>query len=257
MSISANAVTLSRGEQTIVDNISLDIPSGQVLAIVGPNGAGKSTLLSLLAGDVYPTSGSISYDGVNIDDLDIHKRALTRSVMAQSQIIAFNFSVFEIIHMGWLSDARGYNENRVPRIIEDIARQCEIYDLLNRSYNSLSGGEKQRVHFARALLQLWLPDNINENRYLLLDEPLASLDISHEIKILKAIKHKAESGIGVLVVMHDLNLAAKFSDKIIVLSNGKLIKYGTPKEVFTQALLSEVYSIPIIVNQNPLTITYY
>ena len=257
MSIRASSVTVCRGMKTLIEHISLAIVSGEILAVVGPNGAGKSTLLKALAGDTKPTSGSVYYDDKNINSLDIHQRALTRSVMSQAQVIAFNFSVAEIVQMGWLYGDHNRHTDDFRKITEHIARQCEITHLLNRSYNSLSGGEQKRVHFARALLQLWLPTGVNENRYLLLDEPLANLDISYEIKLLKVIQQKASEGVGVLIVLHDLNLAARFADKIALLSQGKLVSFGPPREVLNKESLSDVYAIPVTVNQTPLTITYY
>ncbi len=257
MSISAQKVTLRRGKKTLIEDISIDIVPGKVLAVIGPNGAGKSTLLSVLAGDNKPTSGYIEYDYKNIDRLDINQRALTRSVMSQAQAIAFNFSVTEIVKMGWLYYNHNRYENDFQKTLDKIAQQCDIVHLLDRTYNTLSGGEQKRVHFARALLQLWLPEGTNQNRYLLLDEPLANLDITHEIRMLQIIRQKAENGIGALMVLHDLNLAARFADNVALLNQGKLIAQGTPKEVLNQASLSDVYGIPITVKHNPLTVTYY
>jgi iron complex transport system ATP-binding protein len=257
MSIRACAVTLQRGNHRLLETISLEILRGEVLAVVGPNGAGKSSLLSVLAGDIKPTDGSIEYDQKNIESIDIQQRALTRSVMSQAQGMAFNFSVLEIVKMGWLQGAHDPRAGDFTEITDNIARQCEIFHLLNRSYNSLSGGEQKRVHFARALIQLWLPEGLDENRYLLLDEPLANLDICHEIKMLEIIKQKANSGVGVLIVLHDLNLAAKFADKVALLKRGKLVDFGPPQKVLNQTSLSDVYSIDVTVNQNPFNITYY
>lgn len=257
MSISAHKVTLRRGKKTLIEDISINIVPGKVLAVVGPNGAGKSTLLSVLAGDNKPTSGYIEYDYKHINRLDINQRALTRSVMSQGQAIAFNFSVTEIVMMGWLYYDHNRYENDFEKTLDKIAQQCDIVHLLDRTYNTLSGGEQKRVHFARALLQLWLPGSTNQNRYLLLDEPLANLDITHEIRMLQITRQKAENGIGVLIVLHDLNLAARFADNVALLNQGKLIAQGTPEEVLNQASLSDVYGIPITVNHNPLTVNYY
>ena len=257
MTIRADLASVEVKGARLLNDISMEVIQGEVLAIVGPNGAGKSTLLSALAGDLELAKGTVFYDKFSVLQLSIRERSLRRSVMSQAQPMVFDFSVEAIVEMGWLyGDHNKYSKDFNSAILHAI-EWSNIDSLIGRRFNTLSGGEQKRVHFARALLQIWRPQGYTEPRYLLLDEPLANLDISHEIRILKVIREAAASGIGVLIIMHDLNLAAKFADRIALLHHGKLVKIGRPKSVFSANTLSAVYDVPISVELNPLTISYY
>ena len=129
--------------------------------------------------------------------------------------------------------------------------------MINRNFNTLSGGEQRRIHFARTLLQLWRPSNSDDPKYLFLDEPTANLDLTYEIKLLNIVKEIAQEGAGVMLVLHDLNLAAKFSDKVAILKSGSIIDIGLPKDVLRSTLLSDIYEIDVEVKDDPLLITYY
>ena len=257
MTIRATSVDVSIGKAQLLTDVSLDVIPGEVLALVGPNGAGKSTFLSALAGDLAPNEGQVFYDQRDISQLSIQERSFYRSVMSQSQPMVFDFSVRDIVEMGWLHRDHSFYNEYFSVAAQQIIEQCSITSLVDRRFNTLSGGEQKRVHFARALLQLWLPQGSNESRYLLLDEPLANLDIAHELNMLNVIKQTAAAGIGVLIVLHDLNLAAKFADKIALFDQGKMISLGTPRQVLTENSLSTVYGVTVAVAQTPLTISYY
>ncbi len=177
--------------------------------------------------------------------------------MSQSQVLVFDFLVKEIIEMGWIDRGISSYAKYFKTAMTDIIRECDIEPLLNQTFNTLSGGEQRRIHFARTLLQLWRPSDSNDPRYLLLDEPTANLDLSYEVKLLNIIKNKAELGYGVLLIIHDINLAAKFSNKIALFHEGSLFAFGAPAEVLTSEILSEVYQIPIDVDNDSLTIKYY
>ena len=139
----------------------------------------------------------------------------------------------------------------------EIVLKCGVENLIHRNFNTLSGGEQRRIHFARTLLQLWRPSDAKDPKYLLLDEPTANLDLTYEVKMLNIIKEVANEGSGIMLVLHDLNLAAKYSDKIVLLSDGKIIEMGSPKDVLKAEILSEIYDIDIKIKENPLFITYY
>ena len=139
----------------------------------------------------------------------------------------------------------------------EIVLKCGVENLIHRNFNTLSGGEQRRIHFARTLLQLWRPSDAKDPKYLLLDEPTANLDLTYEVKMLNIIKEAANEGSGIMLVLHDLNLAAKYSDKIVLLSDGKIIKMGSPKDVLKAEILSEIYNIDIKIKEDPLFITYY
>ena len=257
MSIKSESVSVEINGIDILKNINVEVSQGEILTIVGPNGAGKSTFLNVLSGDIEPSEGLVFYDETLLGNINIEKRSFTRSVMSQSQAMVFDFSVREIIEMGWIDRGiSSYAKNFKNAMIE-VVEECNVGNLLNQTFNTLSGGEQRRVHFARTLLQLWRPSASDDPRYLLLDEPTANLDLSHEVKLLDIIKNKSRDGFGILLVIHDLNLAAKFSDKIALLKNGSLVKMGSPDEVLTSEILTDVYKIPIDVSENPLSVKYY
>ena len=257
MSVRCESIDINLNKREILKNISIEVKENEILSIIGPNGAGKSTLLKSLAGDINPTNGNIFYDGININQIDIQERAFTRSVMSQLQPIAFDFSVKEIVEMGWINRGESEYADQFDDAVKEVILKCGVKDLIDRNFNNLSGGEQRRIHFARTLLQLWRPSNSSDPKYLFLDEPTANLDLTYEIKLLNIVKDVAQEGAGVILVLHDLNLAAKFSDKVAILKGGLLIDIGLPKDILKSTLLSDVYEIKVEVKNNPLLITYY
>ena len=257
MSVRCESIDINLNKREILKNISIEVKEKEILSIIGPNGAGKSTLLKSLAGDINPTNGNIFYDGININQIDIQERAFTRSVMSQLQPIAFDFSVKDIVEMGWIDRGESKYADQFDDAVQEVILKCGVKDLIDRNFNTLSGGEQRRIHFARTLLQLWRPSNSSDPKYLFLDEPTANLDLTYEIKLLNIVKDVAQEGAGVILVLHDLNLAAKFSDKVAILKGGLLIDIGLPKDILKSTLLSDVYEIKVEVKNNPLLITYY
>ncbi len=257
MSIIVNSAFYSVRDFEIVKDISIEIMPGELLTVLGPNGSGKSTLLKLISGDIIPTKGEIFIDSEPLKTISIKRRALKRSVMSQSQQIMYDFSVEDIIKMGWFDDLKNKGKLNFINILEDISSVCEISHLLNRSINNLSGGEQRRVHFARALIQLKNDLNNQDNKYMLLDEPTANLDISYELNLIKTLKKEVLNGIGVFLILHDLNLALNFSDKVALLKKGRLVEFGQPTKVFNDKTLSEIYDTPISVDINSKRVNYY
>ena len=256
MSIKTSSVSYEINNKNILKDISLEVKLGEILCVLGPNGAGKSTLLNLLSGDFKPSSGEIHFDGKNLNDISIQERSFMRSVMAQSQAIVFDFSVKEIIEMGWLDKGLSGYADKFQEALDEIAEEASVKDLLDEKFNVLSGGEQRRVHFARTLLQTWRPSNSSDPIYLLLDEPTANLDILHEKKMMQKIKEKAADGIGVMIILHDINVAAKYSDKVAIFKDGQLKDIGPPSAVFDEEKLSATYGLPMKINENPYRITY-
>ena len=257
MSVRCESIDINLNKREILKNISIEVKEKEILSIIGPNGAGKSTLLKSLAGDINPTNGNIFYDEININQIDIQERAFTRSVMSQLQPIAFDFSVKEIVEMGWINRGESKYADQFDDAVKEVILKCGVKDLIDRNFNNLSGGEQRRIHFARTLLQLWRPSNSSDPKYLFLDEPTANLDLTYEIKLLNIVKDVAQEGAGVILVLHDLNLAAKFSDKVAILKGGLLIDIGLPKDILKSTLLSDIYEIKVEVKNDPLLITYY
>ena len=257
MSIKAKSIFWEVDNKRIIKDISLEISLGEVVSIIGPNGAGKSSFLNVLSGDIKPTSGSVSFDETNLKDISIQERSFMRSVMSQSQQIVYDFSVKEIIEMGWLDRGIASYSGNFKEAVMKVASECSVHDLLEQKFNTLSGGEQRRVHFARTLIQLWRPSNSHDPRYMFLDEPTANLDILHEQNLMKLVRSKAMEGIGILLILHDLNLAAKYSDKLVIFKDGSLIKSGSPQEVLQSKVLTEVYGLDMEVAKDPLRVNYY
>ena len=265
MSLCAENVSLRFGPCPAVAAVSLEVAPGTLTALVGPNGAGKSSLLRILSGEVAPSAGRVTLEGQPLPLFQVHELARLRSVMGQSALIAFDFLVEEVLAMGWLGRAADFRP-----ALGDVAARCGLGQLLGRRFNRLSGGERQRVQFARSLLQIRRhgetprgkhclshclgeqrhPNARQEARYLLLDEPTSNLDLNHELLVLRLVRHVCEDGVGVLVVLHDLNLAARFADRVALLADGALISSGAPEKVFTGEALSRVYGTEVCVERH-------
>lgn len=237
------AVTL--GGDQILDGVDLDVRSGEVLALVGPNGAGKSTLLGVLAGDLRPDCGTVALDGAELASWTHVEAAMRRAVMLQQLTMSFPFTVRQTVEMGrspWVGqDAEDDDERRV----DESMTATDVEHLSERHFTSLSGGERARAAMARVVAQ--------DARVLLLDEPTAALDVRHQEQVLALASSSARSGVGVVVVMHDLGLAAAYADRVVVLAAGTVRAVGSPSEVLTSELLSEVYEHPIDVLSHPVT----
>ena len=257
MSLSLKSVSLKLNNRQILKDVSLEINEGEIVSVIGPNGAGKSTLLNVLTGDISPDSGNTIYDNKQLNKISIQERAFTRSVMSQMQTLVFNFNVKDVIEMGWLQRGNSDFSSNFSMAFEAVTTECNVNNLVHRKFNSLSGGEQRRVHFARTLLQLWRPSQSNDPRYLLLDEPTANLDLSSEMLLMNILKARASSNVGILVILHDLNLASHFADKIAIMKDGEIKAFGKPEEIMTDDFLTSIYEVPIKVKYDPLRIHYY
>jgi len=256
MSLQAREVGLRFGPARVLADVSLEVRPGTVTALAGPNGAGKTSLLRILSGEIEPSDGVVRLNGRRLARFSPAKQARRRSVMVQSAGMVFDFFVEEVLAMGWPQMNGSVPGTAWAEIIGD----CRIGHLIGRKYNSLSGGERQRVQFARALLQVWQPSAVralprprdldSEPRYMLLDEPTASLDLAHELLVLRLARRASENNIGVLLVLHDLNLAARFADRVALLVGGVVVADGPPTDVFTDGTLSHVYRTSIQVERH-------
>lgn len=242
---SAVGVSYTVGSTHILRDVSLDIPYGRVLALVGPNGAGKSTLLGALTGDVTPTAGQVLLDGQPLSHWQPRDLARTRAVLLQANAVAFSFTARQVIEMGrapWISTPQS---DRDEEVIAAAITRTDVAHLQERSYPTMSGGERARVSLARVLAQ--------ETRIVLLDEPTAALDLRHQEDVLTIARELAREGRAVVVVLHDLSLAAAYSDDIAVMHGGKIVAHGTPHEVLTEELVERVYDTPVRVMTDPDT----
>ena len=257
MSIQTKSISYAVNEKKILNDISVEINPGEVTTIIGPNGSGKSTLLKIISGDFENITDKVFYDETVLSSISLKRRAQIRSVMSQSQMIMFDYYVRDILSMGWLGFENAENLDVYEKLLEKIVDDCAIASLMDRKFNVLSGGEQRRVHFARTLLQLNYEEKQSINKYLFLDEPTANLDLRWEVRLMENIKKIAKTGIGVFLVLHNLDLALNFSDKIALLNKGMLHSFGSVKDVFRDDVLSDVYEIDIKVDTKNGRINYY
>lgn len=241
--IEACAAGYSVRGKALVRAASLVLDEGRITVIIGPNGAGKSTLLKLLSGELAPDSGAIRSLGSDIAGLPPWRMACRRAVMAQASRLAFPFLVHEIVRMGL--EGHGHREEgRSVAIVEEALARADALHLAGRQYQTLSGGEQQRVQFARTLCQLEAGRRIEPRQALLLDEPIASLDLCHQLALMDAAREAAHrGGVAVLAVLHDLNLAAHYADHLVAMDGGRIVAAGSPAEVMTPALIRAVFRV--------------
>lgn len=247
----ADRISVRRDNRTVIEEISLTLSAGEVVGILGANGAGKSTLLSVLAGELPAAGGIVDLGGVPLQQLPPPILARLRTVLPQSSTLSFDLSVTDVVAMGAYPFPEISPDN-VARTIDHALMLADAAHLRGRRYLHLSGGEQQRVQFARALVQCLVAHSPGAVHYLLLDEPTASLDPRHQQGLMSAVARLAkEEQVGVLAVLHDVNLAARWCDRLLLLGNGRAIACGSPAEVLQPAILRDVYQTEATVLQHP------
>jgi iron complex transport system ATP-binding protein len=249
--VQANGVSFRVGDSMLVRDASLSLFAGEFTVIVGPNGAGKSTLLKLLTGELKPSSGIVHYGPTDATKLPAWRLACQRAVMAQGARLAFPFSVYEVVRLGVDGIGRARDRTALQALVAAALASADITHLAPRAYQTLSGGEQQRVQFARVLAQLTAGHTTEPQQVLYLDEPIASLDLCHQFDLLDTAraKAKAKAGVAVLAVLHDLNLAITYADRLIVMKDGTIVAQGAPSEVISEDLLTEVFEVSLPVHQ--------
>jgi iron complex transport system ATP-binding protein len=231
------------GGRRIVDGVSLALPPGRVVAVVGPNGAGKSSLVGLASGHVAPAEGRVLYDGTPVAAWAPWRLAAKRAVMAQTGGTAFSFTVADLAAIGAAGVGRGLDAGARAALVATALETADVAHLADRDVTTLSGGERQRARFAQALAQLAAGRSVEERQVLLLDEPVASLDLRHQIFLLDAARARADAGVSVLVVLHDLRLARAYADEVVVMSAGRIAAAGPPDAVITAPLVERVFGL--------------
>ncbi|WP_225766199.1 heme ABC transporter ATP-binding protein [Inquilinus sp. Marseille-Q2685] len=249
--IRADSLAVRIGRALLLDGVDLTVAPGRFTAVIGPNGAGKSTLLRCLAGEIAPASGRVTLDGTLIASWDLVALARRRAVLPQQVTLDFPLTVREVVTLG-RGPHRGVADAAADRRAVDAALDAaDVAVLADRSYPSLSGGEQQRVQFARALAQLGGGAAAAAPTYLLLDEPTASLDLAHQSAVLRVARGLADAGTGVLAILHDLNQAARFADEIVLLRRGRVFAAGPPAGVLTAATVEAVFGCPVEIVPHP------
>jgi iron complex transport system ATP-binding protein len=232
-----DAVGVTRDGRPVLEGVTLDVRPGEVLALVGPNGAGKSTLLAVLSGELGPDTGTATLDGRPLGDFSPLELARLRAVLTQDNTLSFPFRVREVLEMGRSPWARTPQLDDDDRALASAAAQADVQHLLDRRFTELSGGERARVSLARVLAQ--------QTPTVLLDEPTAALDLRHQEDVLHVARALAAAGRAVVIVLHDLSLAGAVADRVGLLSAGRLVALGTPREVLTASVVSEVYGVEV------------
>lgn len=248
--LEAREVTIKYGSRVAVAGVSLELQAGEVTAIIGPNGAGKSTLLRAFNGAHKPATGEIVLDGQPLRSY--RRRSISQRIaaVAQEGDLRFPVTVLEFVLGGrypWSStSAWGWETGRDLEIAEAVLRETELEPFRSRPLNELSGGERQRAVLARALA--------TEAAILLLDEPTANLDLGHQAAILALVRERCDKrGASAAVVTHDINLAAEFADRLLLLKDGRPMALGPPPEVLTTELLRQVFDVTVLVDAHPIT----
>ncbi|MBN2112636.1 MAG: heme ABC transporter ATP-binding protein [Acidimicrobiia bacterium] len=226
----------------LLDGVSLEVRAGEVLGVVGPNGAGKTSLLRVLAGETAPTSGRVLLDGRPLARYRPRELARRRALLPQQTLLQFAFRVLDVVLMGRYPH-RESSAERDLEAAQGAMAAADVAHLAPRLYPTLSGGEQTRVSFARVLAQ--------ETPLVMLDEPTTSLDLRHQELVMGLLRSLADDGAAVVAVLHDLNLAARYADRVALMSRGRLAALAPTREVLRADLLSEVYQHPVVVVPHP------
>lgn len=240
--LEARNVSVRRGSKALIAQASLAIVPGRLTAIIGPNGAGKSTLLRTIAGELKPSEGNVFLDGTDIARIPVARLAARRSVVSQASTLTFPFTVLEVVMMGATVPGFALRDADAAAAAQDALTSVGLHSFAPRLINELSGGERQRVHIARAICQMnTARRHPGERAAILLDEPTASLDLKHQDDVLSLVKAQSQNGRAVLLVIHDLNLAAAFADEIVLMAEGRIVAQGDPNDILNEELLSHTF----------------
>ncbi|QLE86678.1 heme ABC transporter ATP-binding protein [Shewanella sp. Scap07] len=244
--LQVNKLSVRIGQKTVLSHIDLNIQAGQVTALLGPNGAGKSTLLKSLCQEVAADNGTIDVFGAKLEQWDRQQLAKSMAVLPQHASLTFPFKVHEVVEMGLYPLSLSQQQGK--QLVLSQLEQVDLLHLKDRSYPTLSGGEKQRVQLARVLTQL---AQAPQSPILLLDEPTSALDLAQQHRVLSLAKRLAhEQGYAVIVVLHDLNQASRYADRLVILEQGQVVEDGSPEQTLTPATIRQVWHYdPVVVNQ--------
>ncbi len=232
-------------QRPIVDHAEISLEAGELLAVLGPNGAGKSTLLKILSGEISCKRGDIRYNDVSLRDYSPKTLATVRAVMPQHSTLSFPYKAIEVVELGL-----GCQTVSSPdELLKEVMMETQTWELRDRQYGKLSGGEKQRVQLARVLIQIWEIKPFP--RYLLLDEPTSSMDIAQQHHVLQIVSRLKKRNIGILAIVHDLNLAAAYADKVVLLKQGMICYQGATASAMTSENLKTTFDHPVKVFKDP------
>jgi iron complex transport system ATP-binding protein len=246
--LALNSVNAAPWGQALLQDITLTLEPGAVLALAGPNGAGKSSLLRLISGDLPIDSGQLTFCGRPLAAWPARERAQRLGVLPQLSLLNFPYTVEEVVLLGRTPHSSGQAVDR--GVVQRALELTDTLRLRDRLYTQLSVGEKQRTQLARVIAQVCGEASL-AGSLLLLDEPTSSLDLAHQQQVLRAIRELAQQGCSVVLVIHDLNLAASIADQVLVLDKGRQAALGTPEQVFTRELFTQVFDVDVTISTHP------
>jgi len=250
--LKTEGISFNIGRKQILKNVSAEFEPGEFNMILGPNGSGKSSFLKIFSGELDKYQGTIFYNDKLIKSLHKEELAKRRAVLSQQPELSFPLLVDEVVMMGRYPHFT-FNPNKKDiTICREVIDRMNLNEFRQRNYLTLSGGEKQRVQYARVLAQIW-EKPVEGYRYLFLDEPLNSLDISYQHEFLVAAVELLKDHTVLIAVMHDINLAAHYADNLFFLKEGELVVHGRPKDILTENIIEQVFNIKTTVIENPVT----
>lgn len=253
MAFEIHHLSLSRGHRRVLKNVTMALEPGEHVGVLGANGAGKSSLLAAMAGELNEsvTEGEIRLEGLNISQLSAHEQATRRAVLPQQPSLSFELSVREVIQMGAYPFLQAASDE-VQAWSRQAVMQTDLVAHEQSPYTALSGGEQQRVQLARVLVQCLAMSHSHGQAYLLLDEPLSSLDPKHQFQLMQALAQLGQTQrIGVMLALHDLNIAAQYCHRLVLLSEGEIIAQGAPRDVLTPTALKRAFDLDFTVVPHP------
>jgi len=245
-------ISFSVGKKQILKNVSASFLPGEFNMILGPNGSGKSSFLKIFSGEINRFQGTVLYENKKIKELRKEELAKKRAVMSQQADLGFPLLVEEVVMMGRYPHFTFNPNKKDVTICNEVIERMNLVEFKERNYLTLSGGEKQRVQFARVLAQVW-EKPADGYRYLFLDEPLNSLDISYQHEFLQAAVELIKDHTVLIAVMHDINLAAHYADNLFFLKEGEMTVHGRPKDILTENIIEKVFNVKTKVIENPVT----
>lgn len=247
--IHAEDISFSFGDTPVLESVSLTVAKGELVGLIGPNGAGKTTFLRLISGVLTPSQGTVTLDGDLLESLSTHEVGKRLAVVPQQTELSFDFSIRDVITMG-----RHPYQGRLERLqsadrtmVDQAMEQTETAYLADRPFSAISGGERKRVLIARAIAQ--------DTPALLVDEPTASLDINHQVSVFELLRSLVSQDKAILAAVHDLNLAARYCDRLVLLADGQIQASGTAESVLQSDRLRQAYGIDTSIEENPVTET--
>lgn len=248
MSLEVSNLSISKSGKSLLEGINFEVPEQELIGIIGENGAGKSTLLHCLSG-LEPSCQQVSINNRWIEDYSAVELSKIRAALPQSNELGFPFEAREVVRLGLSLSSLSLKQQ--DRIIDNCLSDVDAHEFSHKNYLYLSGGEKQRIQLARVLTQLHSSNT--QKKYLLLDEPTSALDLKHQFSILKLLKKMTKNNIGVFIIIHDLNLASLFCDKILLLKNGMLVSFDKPEKIIKQPMISKTFETDVLIMQHPQT----